>query len=64
MLGDATGQPIIYKFLKQYQQLIKRAESDDLQGLIKGTPLYQAYSNIIHPAFLDLRKKAYWEEFV
>ncbi|MEP4545292.1 MAG: hypothetical protein ABJ000_03875 [Saccharospirillum sp.] len=64
MLGDATGQPIIYKFLKQYQELLKRAESEGFQGLIKGTPLYQAYENVTHPAFLELRKKAYWEDFV
>jgi hypothetical protein len=64
MHGDATGQPIIYKFLKQYQELLKRAESEGFQGLIKGTPLYQAYENVTHPAFLELRKKAYWEDFV
>lgn len=64
MHGDATGQPIIYKFLKQYQELLKRAEFEGFQGLIKGTPLYQAYENVTHPAFLKLRKKAYWEDFV
>lgn len=64
MLGDATGQPIIYKFLKQYQQLLGRAESEGFLDLVKGSPLYQAYSNIIHPSFLELRRKAYWEDFV
>ncbi|WP_235461913.1 hypothetical protein, partial [Aeromonas australiensis] len=31
LLGDATGQPIIYKFLKQYQELIIRAKSEGFQ---------------------------------
>lgn len=64
ILGDASSQPIIYKFIKQYQELIKRSELDGYHGIIKGTPLYQAYSNIIHPAFIDLRRKARWEDFV
>ena len=62
--GDATGQPIIYKFIKQYQGLMERGEAEGYMEMVKGTPLFQAYENITHPAFIDLRKAAYWEDFV
>ena len=64
MRRDATGQPIIYKFLKSYQSLLNRSKTEGFQDLVKGTPLYQVYSNVTHPAFLKLRKQAYWEDFV
>lgn len=64
MAGDATGQPIIYNFVKQYQSLMERGEADGYMKIVKGTPLFQAYENITHPAFIDLRRAAYWEDFV
>lgn len=64
MLGDATGQPIIYKFVSQYRTLIETAEKEGFKHLVLGTPLHQAYLNVIHPSFVDLRRQAYWEDFV
>ncbi|QWZ65948.1 hypothetical protein [Aeromonas sp. FDAARGOS 1417] len=64
LVGDATGHPLAYKFVRVYEGLIKEAESKSKTHLVHGTPLFQAFSNITHAAMLPIRKKAYWEEYV
>ncbi len=64
MLGDATGQPLAYKFVRIYEGLNNEAIKKNRTHLIHGTPLHQAFINMTHPAMTTLRKAAYWEAYV
>lgn len=64
LVGDATGHPLAYKFVRVYEGLEKEAKDKGKSHLIYGTPLYQAFSNITHPAIQPIRKAAYWEAYV
>lgn len=62
--GDATGQPLAYKFVRVYEGLNTEAIKKNKTHLINGTPMHQAFNNITHPAMAELRKAAYWEAYV
>lgn len=64
LVGDTSGHPLAYKFVRVYEGLIKEAESKSKKHLVFGTPLFQAFSNITHATMLPIRKQAYWEEYV
>ncbi|WP_421170473.1 hypothetical protein [Aeromonas dhakensis] len=64
MVGDSTGQPLAYKFVRIYEGLNKEAIKKNKAHLIHGTPLHQAFINITHPAMTSLRKAAYWDAYV
>ena len=64
LVGDATGHPLAYKFVRVYEGLAKEAESKSKVHLIYGTPLFQAFSNITHATMLPIRKQAFWEAYV
>lgn len=64
LVGDATGHPLAYKFVRVYEGLANEAELKSKTHLLYGTPLYQAFSNITHAAMLPIRKQAYWEAYV
>jgi hypothetical protein len=64
LVGDATGQPLAYKFVRIYEGLIKEATQKSKSHLVHGTPLFHAFSNITHAAMLPFRKQAYWQEYV
>lgn len=64
LVGDATGHPLAYKFVRVYEGLAKDAESKSKMHLVYGTPLFQAFSNITHAAMQPIRKQAFWEAYV
>lgn len=64
LVGDATGHPLAYKFVRVYEGLASEAKQRSKDHMIYGTPLYQSFSNITHAAVLPIRKQAYWEEYV
>lgn len=64
LVGDATGHPLAYKFVRVYENLIKEAGSKSKSHLVYGTPLFQVFSNITNATMLPIRKQANWEEFV
>lgn len=64
LVGDATGHPLAYKFVRVYEGLAKEAEIKSKTHLVYGTPLYQAFSNITHDMMQPIRKEAYWEAYV
>lgn len=64
LVGDATGHPLSYKFVRVYEGLAKEAESKSKTHLIYGTPLFQAFSNITHATMQPIRKQAFWEAYV
>ncbi|WP_454457937.1 hypothetical protein [Thauera phenylacetica] len=64
LVGDATGHPLAYKFVRVYEGLASEAKQKAKDHLIYGTPLYQAFSNITHPAVQPIRKQAFWEAYV
>lgn len=64
LLGDATGHPLAYKFVRVYEGLVKEAKLKSKMHLVYGTPMFQAFSNITHASMLPIRKQAYWEEYV
>lgn len=64
LLGDSTGQPLAYKFIRIYEALVVEAERKSKTQLVNGTPLSQAFYNITHSSMQPLRKQAYWEAYV
>lgn len=64
IVGDATGHPLAYKFVRVYEALANEANSKGRTRLICGTPLFQAFSNITHESLKPLRTQAYWEAYV
>ena len=64
LIGDATGHPLAYKFVRVYEGLAKEATSKSKMYLVYGTPLFQAFSNITHEAMKPIRIQAFWEEYV
>jgi len=64
LVGDATGHPLAYKFVRVYEGLAKEAASKSKNHLIDGTPLFQAFSNITHATMQPIRRQAYWEAYV
>lgn len=64
IVGDATGHPLAYKFVRVYENLMNEAVLKGRMSLVYGTPLYQAFSNITHEALRPLRKQAYWEAYI
>lgn len=64
LVGDASGQPLAYKFVRVYEGLNREALEKNKAHLIHGTPLHQAFNTITHSANTMLRKDAYWEAYV
>ncbi|WP_330211880.1 hypothetical protein [Pseudomonas sp. Z18(2022)] len=64
LLGDGTGQPLAYKFVRIYEGLVVEAERKSKLQLVNGTPLSQAFYNVTHPSMQPLRQQAYWEAYV
>ena len=65
MRGDGeSGKPLLYQFIENYKFIIKKAEELDCINLIKGSPLHNAYINITHVSFKEIRQEAYWEDYV
>ena len=64
LLGDGTGQPLAYKFVRIYEELVVEAQLRSKIQLVNGTPLSQAFHNVTHASMKTLRKQAYWQAYV
>lgn len=65
MLGEGqTGKPLLYQFVENYEEVIKKAQDLNCSELVKGSPLNNAYRNITDPSFIQIRKDAYWEAHI
>ncbi|MDO1509816.1 MULTISPECIES: hypothetical protein [unclassified Neisseria] len=65
MRGEGqTGKPLLYQFIENYKQIIDEAQKLDCTELIKGSPLNNAYRNVIDENFIQIRKDAYWEDYI
>ncbi|BBI42539.1 hypothetical protein RYA07_19200 [Pseudomonas syringae pv. actinidiae] len=64
LLGDGTGQPLAYKFVRIYEELVVEAGRKSKTQLVSGTPLSQTFQNVTHVSMQPLREQAYWEAYV
>lgn len=65
MRGDGeTGKPLLFQFIKKYELLREEAKKQDCLNLLEGKPLNNAYLNVTHENFHQIRKNAHWEEYV
>lgn len=60
MLNDFTLEPIAYKFIRRYEELVKKAEELGRQDSLSTSEFYSLWGMFRSPIIKGLRDKAYW----
>lgn len=60
ILNDFTCEPVAYKFIRRYEELVKKSRELGHHDSLSTSELYSLWSMFRSPALKDLRDKAHW----